>query len=67
MVNFFNSLLKFKNRTALINEGNKVTFEQINKNSNMLHRKIDENSLSLLIADNNIIAAAGVTPSILKA
>ena len=54
MFNFFNSLLKYKNRIALINEDYKVTFEQIYKNSNMLHRKIDENSLSLLIADNNI-------------
>lgn len=54
MVNYFNRLLKYTNRTALINEGNKVTFEQINENSNMLHRKIDENSVSLLIADNNI-------------
>ncbi len=54
MTSFFNNFSKFKKRTALIENKIKVSFDEIIKNSKILHEKIDDNSVSLLIADNNI-------------
>lgn len=54
MVSFFNNFSEFKKRTALIENKIKVSFDEIIKYSKTLHKKIDDNSVSLLIADNNI-------------
>ncbi len=54
MAIFFNNFSKFKKRTALIENNIKVSYDEIDKNLKILQKKIDDNSVSLLIAENNI-------------
>ena len=54
MIKFFKRLSKYKKRTALINDKKKVSYDEIVKNLKNFDKIIDENSVSLLIADNNI-------------
>ena len=54
MIKYFKRLLRYQKRTALIDDKNKVSYDEIAKNSKNLHNKINENSVSLLIANNNI-------------
>ncbi len=54
MIKFFKRLSKYKKRTALINDKKKVSYDEIVKNSKNFDKIIGENSVSLLIADNNI-------------
>ena len=54
MIEYFKKLSKYKERTALIDGENNVSYDEIIKSSKNLNEKICENSVSLLIADNNV-------------
>jgi len=56
----FNNLKKYKNRLALVGENNvKITYEELIKKSNDINKKIENNSLILLISDNSISSILG--------
>ena len=56
----FNNLKKYKNRPALVGENNvNITYEELIKKGNDINKKIENNSLILLISDNSISSILG--------
>ena len=60
MVNLFDNLKKFKNSTALIDEKfGKISYAKLASDSKLIEKKLNANSIALLIADNNYEFVAG--------
>ena len=56
----FNNLKKYKNKHALVGENNiKITYEELIKETNDINKKIEKNSLILLVSDNSIPSILG--------
>ena len=56
----FNNLKKYKNKQALVGENNiKITYEELIKETNDINKKIEKNSLILLVSDNSIPSILG--------
>lgn len=53
MSNFLNTIKKFNNKTALVSEGTRITYKELNDSILNIKKKIKPYSIALLIAQNN--------------
>ena len=54
MYKILNNLQVYKNNTALMTENNSITYNDLIKNTDKIKKKIKSNTISLMIAQNNL-------------
>ena len=54
MTLIFKNFVKYKKKIALMDTNTSISYEDLLKTSELLEKKIHQNSVSLLIAENNI-------------
>ena len=54
MYKILNNLQVYKNNTALMTENNSITYNDLIKKSDKIKKKIKSNTISLMVAQNNL-------------